>query len=277
MIQPHKPSEIISFLKNNKINPKKSLSQNFLIDANIVDKIINEADLEEEDTVLEIGPGPGILTYALLEKNVNVIAIEKDTFFANELKKNPSNNLKVFEEDFLKFNLSQLKTNNKIKVVANLPYNITFSILEHLFDNYDLFSLIVIMLQKETAKRLLISENNKNYRFSSLMVHYFSETKYCFSVSKNCFFPKPNVDSAIIALRIKDSLPFKNSSEFLNVAKTLFQNKRKKAISSLKHLFPDVDVESIFNLLNIDINIRPQDIALEKLIEIFKLITKKAS
>lgn len=277
MIQPHKPSEIISFLKNNKINPKKSLSQNFLIDANIVDKIINEANLNKDDTVLEIGPGPGILTYALLEKNVTVIAIEKDTFFANELKKHPNDNLTVFEEDFLKFNLSQIKTKNKIKVVANLPYNITFSILEHLFNNHDLFSLIVIMLQKETAKRLLTFENNKNYRFSSLMVNYFSEPKYCFSVSRNCFFPKPNVDSAIIALKINVSLPLKNSNEFLNVAKILFQNKRKKAINTLKHLFSDVDIESIFNLLNINKNIRPQELSVEKLIEIFKLITKKSS
>ena len=269
----HRPSELISFLKNNNKLPKKGLSQNFLIDKNIVLKIIDIANIKPNDLILEIGPGPGVLTEAILEKNAIVIAVEKDTFFANELKKNTSENLKVYEKDFLKFDFQSLKKKNiKIKVIANLPYSITSPILNHLFANNELFSDIIIMVQKEVAEKIVHKPTD---RYLNLMINYFSKPKYCFSVSKNCFLPRPKVDSAVISLKVKNNI--KRDEKFLEMLKFLFSQKRKTAFKSLKQFFENVDISKLFKEFNIDQNIRPQEMSIDLFEKIYQYVIRKCS
>ncbi|MBX7067238.1 MAG: 16S rRNA (adenine(1518)-N(6)/adenine(1519)-N(6))-dimethyltransferase RsmA [Parachlamydiales bacterium] len=220
-------SELLPFLKSIDAAPKKSLSQNFLIDPNIIDKIVQLADVRPGDSVLEIGPGPGALTMALLEKGAQVFAVEMDRAFAEHLHRLQNGSLKVFEEDFLKFRMEFLPKN--IKVVANLPYHITTPILEKLFASS--FSSIVIMVQKEVAVRMQAKPGTKDFGSLSLFVQFHSEIRNSFLVPPGCFYPKPKVDSTVIRLDAKP-IPTTNPFHLIHPA---FQHRRKMLSSTLSY------------------------------------------
>src|SRR5690349_13416749 len=145
-MDPRKPSELIPFLRKRELLPKKSLSQNFLVDPNVLKKIVEVASVKEGETILEIGPGPGCLTRALLEKNCKVIAVEKDQRFVSLLGEIFSNeqHLSVIHHDFLTYSITE-----PVKVVANIPYHITAPILEHLADFLPLLSSVILVVQKD--------------------------------------------------------------------------------------------------------------------------------
>ncbi len=270
----HCLTDLVYFLDSIHKKPNKRLSQNFLIDKNIVDKILKQADVHENDLVLEIGPGPGVLTEALIEKKAHVFAVEKDQDFAKALSR-IDENIHVFHQDILDFDFSILKKlakTKKMKVIANLPYHIATKILLLLVEHHDLFSSFTVMLQKEQALRSKLSSSSKDFRAFSLLLQYYTQLQVPFSVSKTCFYPKPHVDSAILYGKIKKDLPVENQCEFISFVETLFQQKRKQIYSRLQKLFPQKPVAIFLENLSVDKKERIQNLTGEKLYALFCLL-----
>lgn len=226
-------SELFPFLEQIGAAPRKGLSQNFLIDANIVRKICTAANVQENDTVLEIGPGPGALTQELLKRGARVIAIEKDTRFARELPRLDSENrLQVIEGDFFDIPLDKI-SKAPMKIVANLPYHITTPILERLCEHHALFSSAYVMVQKEVAERMIARHGTKEISSFTIFLKTFSDTSIALKVSRNCFYPAPNVDSCVVKLDFHEP-PLKDYEPFLAFVRKAYQQRRKMLRSTLK-------------------------------------------
>ena len=252
-------SELIPFLKNLETRPKRSLSQNFLIDPNIVLKIIELAKIDPGEPVLEIGPGPGALTKALLDAKGRVFAVEMDPVFAKELQRLQNGNLAIFQDDFLKFPMELLP--KKIKVVANLPYHITAPILEKLFGSS--FSKIVIMVQAEVADRMKAAPGSKDYGSLSLFTQFHTKVSGSFRVPAACFYPKPKVDSKVISL---DSVPLPEINPF-PLIRQAFQKRRKMLTSSLLQVPKERLLQSLSDL-GVRTDARPEMISLEQWLQL---------
>ena len=267
----YKPSELIQFLSKLNIKPKKGLSQNFLIDKNIVDKFIFSLNLTKDDIILEIGPGPGVLTNQILPLSKQVIAIEKDNVFSKNLESQQINNLKIINADFLKLNLNSI-TNaaQKIKVISSLPYHLTSPIIVKLLTNHFLFSSISLMIQKEVAQRITALPNSKTYSCFSVFVNYYANVKIISYVSKNSFLPKPKVDSAIIRLDIKHNFENINNEEFHNFVRLAFSQRRKKVVTCLSSLFEKNKTIPILEELNLTQNARAENLSLDNFLFLYK-------
>lgn len=250
-------SELITFLNRIDARPKKRLSQNFLIDANTVQKIVQLADIRPGDHVLEIGPGPGILTTALLNQGAHVYAVEIDTAFATELHRIQNERLSVFEADFLTFPMQRLPAN--FKVVANLPYHITTPILEKLFATP--FSSLTIMVQKEVADRMAASSGTKDFGSLSLFVQFYSRLHSSFAVPSSCFYPRPSVDSTVIRLDSRP-LPPVDPVQFFGLVHKAFQQRRKMLTSSLP--LPKEDVREALTAIGVRPDARPEALSLDQ-------------
>jgi 16S rRNA (adenine1518-N6/adenine1519-N6)-dimethyltransferase len=222
------PSELRQFLNSLGVKPKKGLSQNFLIDGNIIRKILKEAAIAPGDTVLEIGGGPGALTEALVEKGAHVIAVEKDPVYAEALKR--FKNSEVFTEDIREFDFSLLPPHTK--VVSNLPYHLTAPILTLLVPRYSLFRSITVMVQEEVARRMTAKPKTKEYSSLTLFLNFYSDTRYAFKVSRHCFYPQPKVDSAVVTLLPKIPPPV-DAAIFFKLIHTAFQQRRKMVKTTL--------------------------------------------
>jgi len=212
----------------------KSLGQNFLIDENIAKKEIEYANLTDEDIVLEIGPGKGILTNLIAKKAKKVIAIEIDSGLYKNLKAKIPKNVQLINEDILDIDLNKIKFN---KIISNLPYQIssklTFKILEKSFD------LAVLIYQKEFAQRLVAKKNTKDYSRITVNFNYKAKCELLRNVSKNCFYPKPKVDSSIVRIKPRINPPFLvlNEKFFNNFVKNMFNHRRKKIKTILKNKY----------------------------------------
>ncbi len=277
------PKELQKFLNEHGLAAKKSASQNFLIDGNIVRKIILEAELSSNDLVIEIGPGPGALTQDLLETGCRVVAIEKDSDLAPLLKRfdEEEKQLIIINQDFLKFPLEDflrehLLSGKKAKVVANLPYHITTPILEKLVFLHELISDIVVMVQKEVAVRFVAEVGSKDYSSFTLFLQFFSKTKYCFTIEPSCFSPKPSVQSAVVHLKLR-APPLKNSEPFFQMTRTAFGKRRKMMRASLKELFPSANIESSLEKLGLNPQIRPEELSLDQFLKLYEILSSSSS
>ena len=207
------------------IKAKKSLGQNFLIDQNIINKIVNLVNIKNK-IILEVGPGTGNLTREILKKNPSkVYLVEKDTVLAESLKKLIDERVKIFNEDILKFD-ENLLSKNKIIVFGNLPYNISTEILStwitKLKNDY-WFSDLILMFQKEVADRITAQFNTSAYGRLSILANYKLEIKNKFYISANCFFPKPKVTSMVIHFKPKFNNKYKiNNLENLEKITNIF-------------------------------------------------------
>lgn len=238
---------------NNHISPKKSLGQNFLIDNNIIRKIIEQLNLENGDIVIEIGPGTGALTSLLVEKKIELTVIELDIRAIELLKeKFKDKKINIINNDIRKVNLNDFYKDKKIKIIGNLPYYISADILFLLFKNYQIIDTIVIMVQKEVAKRIISPKDLKEYGILSVVADFVFNSKIAFDVSANCFFPKPKVTSSIVKFEQKE--PLINEIEFdkiVKLVKTAFNQRRKTLRNSLKSylLNYNEDLVNSFELL----------------------------
>lgn len=269
----YKPSVLKEFLRSSHSHPKKALSQNFLIDGNIVRKIIDTAQVQRDDLVLEIGPGPGALTEALLEKGAVVTAIEKDVLFAQQLHRlQDLGNLKIYQEDFLLFDLKKFldSKKSKVKVVANLPYHITTPILLTLLPQYDKIDSLTIMVQKEYADRMVALSKSSQYSHLSLLVSFFCQAKLIFTINPNCFFPKPKIRSAIVHCRLNPPALTNDVDTFFFFTRSAFQQKRKMLRSSLKSLAPNELMEQALQAIHLSTTARPEELSLQEFISLFK-------
>lgn len=274
------PKELQKFLTENGLIAKKSASQNFLIDGNIIHKIILEADLFKEDFVIEIGPGPGALTEALLETDCEVLAIEKDERLASLLERfsTEENRLTIFTCDFLEFPLedflkNKLPPGKKAKVVANLPYHITTPILEKLIPLHFLISDLIVMVQKEVAARFIAKVGSKDYSSFTIFLQFFSRVKYCFTIEPSCFSPKPTVQSAVIHLQLTPPPPIQSAENFFKLTRTAFGKRRKMMRASLKEIYPPSLVEASLEKMNLNPQIRPEELSLNQFIELYKTLS----
>ena len=274
----YKPSELRSLLSQWKLAPKKSLSQNFLIDGNIIRKIAAAAEAEQGDIILEIGPGPGALTEELLERETQIVAVEKDRFLATHLQRlDPEGKqLQIYSEDIMQFDfesvLKPLCKKKKAKVVANLPYQLTTPILTLLLPQWELFSSITVMVQKEVALRMSAEPKTCDYSSLTLFLRYHSIPRYAFTVSRNCFYPVPNVDSAVVSLQLIQKPVLQDETGFFQLVRSAFQQRRKMLKSSLKARYSADLIEQ--SLLSIGQNpqARPEELSLNEFLELFRII-----
>ncbi|MDJ0651548.1 MAG: 16S rRNA (adenine(1518)-N(6)/adenine(1519)-N(6))-dimethyltransferase RsmA [Simkaniaceae bacterium] len=272
----YKPSDLHSFLKKMEIKPKKGLSQNFLVDGNILKKMIKAADLQEDDAVVEIGPGPGVLTEALLDRGAFVIAIEKDEKLAHYLKRLQNGKLQILVDDFRNVLFKRLlKGEQKVKVIANIPYSLTGIILQELLPKQDLITSIHLMVQKEVAKRCTADIKTKNYSSFTVFTNYHADAKLLFTVPKTCFYPKPKVDSAVLQLNLKKppvDTPYEKLFKMIRIA---FQKRRKMLRASLKEMAPPIAIEAALETIGLTKSARPQELTLVDFSTLFHSLNSK--
>ena len=218
--------------------PKKSLGQHFLVDKNIIEKIIRYAGLKQDDILIEIGAGHGELTIPLSEHVSQVFAIEKDPGLCYKLRKRIGEerirNIKVIRGDILKLDLREIEDFPKRPVVmGNIPYNISSLILKKLISSKEMIERAILMFQLEYAKRLVASPGTKDYGSLTLLVSYHATVKELFSVSKNVFFPRPSVDSMVVEIVFDKRYPESEEAVFRFVVNAAFSHRRKNILNSL--------------------------------------------
>lgn len=272
----YKPTELRLFLQGLGIQPRKGLSQNFLIDGNIIRNIVAASHVEKDDIVLEVGPGPGSLTEALLQVGANVVAVEKDQILSQALARlNQGDQLSIFCDDIMEFPFEdelkkRLKPGQKAKLIANLPYHLTTPILARFVQRHDLFSSLTVMVQEEVARRFVAQPNTSEYSSFTLYLSCFSKCHYAFTVSRNCFYPVPNVDSAVVVLNLQappESIT--NLDSFFELTRTAFNQRRKMLRASLKGLYTPDQVTEALTHLGLDPLARPEQLSRESFIQLY--------
>lgn len=268
----YQPSELRAFLEEIGAAPKKSLSQNFLIDGNIVRKMMTLGEIKPGDSVLEIGPGPGVLTEELLSQQCRVFAIEKDRKFAHALSRLQTldHRLHITEGDALKTPLDFLP--NSTKIVANLPYQITTPLLSRFLPDHQRFSSITVMVQKEYAQRVLAEVGTKNYSSLSLFVQFYSIPAYGFTVEKTCFYPPPKVQSSVIQFILKIPPPVSSEEAFFTMTRRAFQQRRKMVRSSLKTHYTLSSIDRGLEKAGKNHQVRPEELSLADFLTLFQEI-----
>ncbi len=256
---------------------KKSLGQNLLIDKNIINKIVNLIEVKNKN-LIEIGPGKGALTTQILKKKPKtLILIEKDDFFASELKEKYIGNksIKVLNKDVLKIDIGKLIKKNSI-IYGNLPYNISSQILVRFLRLKDFpskFDDLIFMFQKELGEKIIGKYLSKNYGRLSILSNFKLQIKNKFLISPNCFFPKPKITSMVIHFKPTEKLLFniKNIENLEKITNIFFSNKRKMIKNSIKKIF---NTDKINHLKELNLDLRPADIKPETYYKITELYEK---
>ena len=252
---------------------KKSLGQNFLKDSNIINRIITSAEIDKDTLVIEIGPGEGAISKGIVPLSGQSILYEIDNCLEEKLLVllKEYQNKKIIMGDFLKSDVKNdiLKYNyEKLYVVANLPYYITTPIIMKFIDENILPDKFVVMVQKEVAHRLSAKVGSKDYGSLTVFLNYYYDIDILFNVSRNCFIPKPNVDSAVIAMRKKEKrLNVKDIEVFKRVVKDSFVYKRKTIKNNLK-AYDLVIIEEVLNKYGFDLSVRAESLSLEVYVDI---------
>ncbi len=271
----YKPTALKAFLESIGAAPIKFLSQNFLIDGNIVRKIVHFAEVKKGDHVLEIGPGPGVLTEELLSQGASVVAVEKDRKFAAALSRlqTSDNRLQVFENDVLKWD-PKLHLKAQTKLIANLPYNITTPILTHFLPHRELFQTITVMVQKEVGERLVAKPGSKTYGSLSVFVQFYSDPVKGFIVEPTCFYPAPKVQSAVVQFRLKTP-PIPDDHKFFEMTRCAFGQRRKMVLSTLKKQYQPELVEEGLRKIGKGLKVRPEELSLADFLVLFQEIKQQ--
>jgi len=254
------------------VKPLKKFGQNYLVDKNIIRKIVEEINPQREELILEIGPGQGALTEELYKLCGNLHAVEIDNRVVEMLGKNYPG-IKIINGDILKIKLDTIAGDSKIRVAGNIPYNITSPIVFKLIEERECVSDAVLMVQNEVAKRMSAVKRTKDYGILTVILSYFTEVKYCFKVSPNVFFPKPNVDSAIVHLKFKESIDKDVDPRlFIKIVKAAFGNRRK----TLKNSFANsIFGAEIFEGCGISLAKRAEELETEDYITLTKFVQSK--
>ncbi len=235
------PKKTIEVIQSRDFSFRKRFGQNFLIDAHVLEKIMDSARLTRDDYVLEIGPGIGTLTEALAERAGRVTAVEIDEALIPILQENLNEyeNVDIINNDILKLDIRQLAEEKNggrpIKVVANLPYYITTPIIMELLESRVPMISATVMVQKEVAERMMAGPGTKDYGALSLAVQYYARPVYAATVPPNCFIPRPNVASAVITLECHETPPVKVRSERLmfDLIHAAFEQRRKTLVNAI--------------------------------------------
>ena len=278
----------VYILRAKKFRAKKRLGQNFLINPDVIEKILS--NLSNDDTILEIGPGLGFVTEKLVQRTKKVVAVELDDDAIKILEKNLSghDNFSLIHNDILKVNLKEIFKDEyekgiKVKVVANIPYYITSPIIAHLLgeideinnENRGMISEIILMVQYEVAKRLVANQEspNKEYGMLSILSQFWADCSIIKNVSKKCFSPSPKVDSAIVRIKINNNPRCEITPLLKRTIKAAFLGRRK----NIKNCFQNagfLNVEKALNETGFDIQIRGEKLSISDFCKLSKILYK---
>jgi len=243
--------------------PKKSLGQNFLIDQNILQKIVNTVSINNNSEILEIGPGTGSLTNYLIKQNPKkIFVVEKDNNLSMLLDEKFKNKINIINNDILKIS-ENLISKQKLIVFGNLPYNISTEILSKWITSKNKnfwFSKLILMFQKEVADRIIGKINTSNYGRLSILSNWKLDVKKIMNISRNSFFPKPKIESSLLIFSPKNKFyKIKNPKNLEMITRVFFNQRRKMIKKPFKQIFEDSD--HIAKKLNINLNLRPQNLS----------------
>ncbi|MBU0560950.1 MAG: ribosomal RNA small subunit methyltransferase A [Bacteroidetes bacterium] len=259
-------------MKNPK--PLKRFGQNYIQDTNIINQIVQEINPSETDKIIEIGPGTGALTAGLYSIKKMFTAVEIDNRVIEDLKeKFPQVNF--INKDLLKEDFSELldRGSGITKIVGNIPYNITSSILFKIIDHHHLVDEVVFMVQDEFARRITAKPRTKDYGIPTVILEYFAESKYCFQISPHAFYPRPKVNSAVIHLYFNKKLDDEvDTALFIKTVKACFGNRRKTLKNSLSN---SIFAASVFTGVDLDLSKRAEELELPDFLKLTKYISGK--
>jgi 16S rRNA (adenine1518-N6/adenine1519-N6)-dimethyltransferase len=256
----------------NHVKPLKKFSQNFLQNEQIAEKIVESLNCRQEDIVLEIGAGKGVLTEYLIQQNCKkIIAIEIDRRLAKLLEERFQYKLKIVQDSILNISFEKIVGTDCLKVIGNIPYNITSDIIFKLIENYTYCERAVLMVQKEVANRLVAETKTKDYGILTIFTGLYSNVKKLFDVNRENFYPVPNVDSSIVCLEF-NVVEDKNVDYSLlkKIVRTGFNLRRKMLRNSLSKVFPAQILEEIST---VSLDKRPEELSIEE----FKSLTTEIS
>jgi 16S rRNA (adenine1518-N6/adenine1519-N6)-dimethyltransferase len=265
--------QIKDIIRKNGLSINKKMGQNFLVVESVRDEIIGYCDISNEDSILEIGPGLGVLTEAIYPLCKELIIVEKDKGFSVLLKDvfKDCKNIEIINADILKIDISRLyeRVKKKIRVIGNLPYYITSPILFYLLENKNYLDSIYVTIQKEVAQRIVAAPGIKDYGILSCQMQYHFTPKVLMHIPKGCFFPLPEVDSALIELAIPKSptVEVEDESLFFSIIRAAFNQRRKTLFNALSQSpFIKIDkfrLKKAFESAGITFNIRGETLSLQ--------------
>lgn len=272
-------------LKKYDLHVVKKFGQNFLINNNIIDKIVKTSNFKDEDGIVEIGAGIGHLTNKLLSTAQKVVTIEIDKKLIPVLEKelNEYKNLKIINDDFLNLDLKKIineefAINQKIHVIANLPYYITSQIVLKLLENIELFDSFTLMMQKEVAQRFCAKPKTKVYNNLSVMCQFYCDVKFFFDVSPNNFTPIPNVTSSVVYFKVNPKFQLDEPQLFWKFVRSCFVNKRKTLVNNLGiYLNSKEKAVNLINDLSWSLTIRSEELTFSMFYQLFTIINKYLS
>jgi 16S rRNA (adenine1518-N6/adenine1519-N6)-dimethyltransferase len=251
--------------------PKKSLGQNFLRDENVARNIVESLHLRPDDVVVEIGPGQGALTKHLRGRCERLIAIELDERAVGILQELFGESIEVVHADVRTVSLDQFfhRKQQRLRVVGNIPYNITSEILFWLFDQHGIIEDATLMVQLEVARRFVAPIGTKDYGILAVSVRYYTEPELLFKVSRNSFYPKPGVDSAIVRLGFRQRLAECDRELLTAIVRSTFGKRRKTLRNGLRYMgFPDAQLDTV----SFDLTKRPEQLSLDEFLELTQLL-----
>lgn len=281
--------ETKSIMKKYGIRANKNLGQNFLINSEVVEKIVDSSEISKEDMVIEIGPGLGTLTKYLLEKAGKVLCIELDTRMIKILKDRfySYENFEIINQDVLKLDLNEIIKEDKkdgkiksVKVVANLPYYITTPIIMKLLEDKLDIESITVMIQKEVADRLIEIPGGKNTGAITYTVYYYCESEKIMEVPNSSFIPEPEVTSEVIKMNLRDKpvVELENPKVMFMIIKSAFMQRRKTLLNALTNTKVFIDKQEgleVLKKLNLNENVRAETLSIYDFANIAKLVCKK--
>ena len=265
-------------LNKYRIRLTKSLGQNFLTDINVLQKIVDAGDLTKEDLVLEIGPGIGALTVKLAQKAGSVIAVELDKNLIPALNETTGSfeNITIINNDILKVDVKSLISgwNGSVKVISNLPYYVTTPVVMMFLENNLPIERMVLMVQKEVAQRMSAQPGTKDYGALSVGVQAAGYAKLMFNVSRNCFIPKPDVDSSVLRIMLHDNhlKMIKDRGVFFQCVKAAFSQRRKTLLNAMSN-YPGLmlnkeTVRELIKTMKLKETVRGEELSVEQFIQL---------
>jgi 16S rRNA (adenine1518-N6/adenine1519-N6)-dimethyltransferase len=258
-----------------KFRPKKRFSQNFLVNIHAAERIVDSINLTREETVLEIGAGKGVLTQFLIQRAKKVLAVELDRNLIVRLREKyaQAENLEIISSDILKIKLADsLPPHQKIKIVGNLPYQITSPILEWIVNQREFIQLAVITVQKEVAHRICARPGTKEWSPLSIFCQVYTKPELLFTLSAGSFFPAPKVQSAVVSLEIlkQPLVPSVEQEVFFELVHRIFTARRKTLLRTLidRTKLPKSKLEEIFSSIHLDFKTRGETLSIQQLREL---------
>lgn len=253
---------------------RKRFGQNFLTDAAIIDRIVRSIKPKSDDHIIEIGPGKGAITGPLLSlcENLQVVEIDKDLVPILLAQFAHYSRFKIYREDALTFNFGEVVKDKPLRIIGNLPYNISTPLIFHLLGFQTHIQDMYFMLQKEVVERLAAAPGDRHYGRLSVMVQYYCQVEYAFGVAPECFSPRPKVDSAIVQIIPfdKPACPADNVDAFSQLVNLAFQQRRKTLRNTLKQVLSTAQIDA----LAMDTSIRPEQLSVKAFVDLSNTINR---